>query len=148
MTLLFRFLYTAFVRLLELYEFTKQRLILKQKNGGQRLSNNGWEKFYQDGKTALTDCYQNLIYFQNYNVHEIFLLAIRKQNHRIFSVIPPKTRKVQVTLKPITRMSSTDLRKSHSIQIKPMNKDAMAELLNKKLVKKEKKKILQTEKRL
>ena len=81
-------------------------------------------------------------------MYDIFTLAIRKQNHRIFSVLPPKTRKAQVTLKPITRLSSTDLRKTHSIDVKPISREEMVDLINKKLVKREKKKILQTEKRL
>ena len=121
---------------------------MKEKNDSSSVDNNGWEKLYEDGKAALTDCYQNLIYFQNFNVYDLLTLAIRKQNHRIYTVLPPKTRKIQVTLKPITRTSSTDFKKCHSIDVQPLNQDKITDLLNKKLAKKEKKKQLLTEKRM
>lgn len=114
---------------------------MKLKGGDERLATHSWDKLYEDGKSALTDCYQNLVYFQNYNLIELVTLATRKQNLRIYSILPPKVRKVQVTLKPIIRMSSTELKKSHSIDV---SKEKAAELISKKLAKKEKKKIMQT----
>lgn len=76
-----------------------------------------WEKYYEDNKIALSECYQNLIYFQNYNIAQFLALSIRKQNHRIYSLVPPKTKKTQLTLKPLIRLSSTDLKNRTSVSI-------------------------------
>ena len=46
-----------------------------------------------------------------------------------------------VTLKPIARLSSTELKKSHSIELVAKKEDKINEILSKKLVKKEKKKM-------
>ena len=93
---------------------------------------------YEDNKLTLTDCYQNLVYFQNFNVLEFLTLSNKKQNHRIYTIIPVKIKKNQVSLKPLTRLNSTELKKTHSIEVKP-KKDDMSEIINKKLIVKEKK---------
>lgn len=65
-------------------------------------------------------------------------MALKKQNHRIFSIVPTRVKKNQIALKPLIRISSTELRKTHSVEMKP-KKDEIAEIINKKLSIKEKK---------
>lgn len=87
---------------------------LKCKNE-EKIYCRNWEKLYEDNKLALTDCYQNLVYFQNFNVLELTTLALKKQNHRIFSIVPSRVKKNQIALKPIVRINSTEMRKTHSV---------------------------------
>jgi len=52
--------------------------------------------------------------------------------------VPTRVKKNQIALKPLIRISSTELRKTHSVEMKP-KKDEIAEIINKKLSIKEKK---------
>ena len=84
---------------------------------------------------------------QNYHLGQFLALAVRKQNSRIYALIPPKNKKPQLTLKPIIRLSSTELKpRGGSLALIQKNKKDISDLVEKKLSKKGKK--LQTEKRL
>ncbi len=79
---------------------------MRVKNGEQVHSRN-WEKLYDENKLAITESYQNLVYFQNFNVYELISIAMKKQNNRIFSIVPSKAKKNHITLKPLIRLSSS-----------------------------------------
>lgn len=81
----------------------------------ESVSNKNWEKHYEDNRLILTEYYQNFIYQQNFNVVELFILATKKQNYRIWTIIPPKVKKNQIALKPIARLNSVEFKRTHSI---------------------------------
>lgn len=91
--------------------------MLKIKNN-EDVYNKNWQRLYEDNKAVLTDCYQNLVYFQNYNVVQLINVAVKKQNHRIYSVLPARIKKNQISLKPLIRLNSSEVKKTQSIDLK------------------------------
>ena len=86
------------------------------------------------------ECYQNLLYFQTYDVSQLLNTAKRKQNHRIYGILPPKVRKSQITLTPIQRSDSSKITKTSSVEFpSPAKKDKLQSILAVKLGKKDKK---------
>lgn len=78
----------------------------------------GWEKVFEDNKSELTECYHSLIYQKKYDILFLLNLAKRKQNHRIYGLLPPKSRKSQITLNPLQRIDSTKLiKKTNSVEV-------------------------------
>lgn len=65
----------------------------------------------------------------------------------MYATIPLKIKKNQISLKPLMRLNSAELRKTHSIDIKPKKEERIIEIVDKKINTKEKK-LLMTEKRL
>ena len=84
---------------------------------------------YDDAKSALTDCYQNLIYFQQYDPLELLNIAKRKQNHRISLIVPPKMKKSQITLYPLHRVESDKLKKTVSFEM-PVKKEKLQSMMH------------------
>lgn len=91
-----------FVRIAEVVEGAKQKIQSKVKVSEVTLRE-GWEKTYDEAKISLSDCYQSLIYFQKYDILQLLSVAKRKQNNRIFIIVPPKNRKVPIILNPIPK---------------------------------------------
>ena len=72
---------------------------------------------------------------------QLLNVAKRKQNHRIFGLVPPKVRKSQITLNPLQRSDSSKFTKTSSVEMpSPMKKEKLQSIIEVKLGKKKSKK--------
>ena len=135
------------MRISEIIESAKQKIYAKLKTTEVSLRA-GWERIYDDNKSSLVESYQNLIYFQTYDVSQLLNVAKRKQNHRIFSLVPPKVKKSQITLNPIIRSDSSKMNKTNSVEMpSPSKRDKLESIIAVKMKKKKSKKVM-TEKKI
>ena len=85
-----------------------------------------------------------MLYFRDYDLFQLLSVAKRKQNHRIYCLIPPKARKSQITLNPILRADSSKIVKRNSAEHPSPQQEKVKSIITLKLGRKKRsKKVLE-----